>query len=68
MSRIDEIDRNHTKEEMYEMGMEFRYGGCTVVQMPETAIKYFKKAAERGHIQAQYELIEWYNAAALQKE
>ena len=68
MSRIDEVNRNHTKEEMYELGLEFRDGmngedtdsKCCVVQMPTTAIKYFTKAAERGHVLAQYELAVMY--------
>ena len=60
MSRIDEIDKNHTKYEMYEMGREYLDGmngsdGETVT-MPTTAIKYFTKAAERGHVDAQYDL------------
>jgi len=68
MSRIDEINRNRTKEEMFEMGMEYRYGmdgtsddgSGRIVQMPTTAIKYLTKAAERGHVQAQYELALMY--------
>ena len=79
MSRIDEIDKYHTAEEMYLLGRKYLDGEA--VRMPSTAIKYFIKAGERGHVQAQYELgfmyengigsgidiekaIEWYTAAA----
>ena len=60
MSRIDEIDRNHTKEEMYELGKEYRDGMNEKVVMPTMAIKYFIKAGERGHIEAQYDLAFMY--------
>jgi len=60
MGRVDEFNRNHTKEEMYEMGIEFRDGTSATVKMPTTAIKYLTKAAERGHVQAQYELAFMY--------
>ena len=60
MSRIDEINRNHTKEEMYELGKEFRDGTNGNVVMPTTAIKYFIKAGERGHVDAQYDLAFMY--------
>ena len=55
MSRIDEIDRYHTKEEMYDLGKEYRDGTNGKVVMPTTAIKYFIKAGERGHVDAQYD-------------
>ena len=60
MDRIDEIDRNHAREEMYELGREYRDGINGKVVMPTTAIKYFIKAGERGHIEAQYDLAFMY--------
>ena len=68
MSRIDEIANNRSDDELYNIGLEYRDGlngynedgGCEVVQMPETAIKYFTKAAERGHILSKYELAVMY--------
>jgi len=64
MSRIDEIGRNRTAQEMYELGREYLDGmngysddgSSKTVFMPSTAIKYFIKAAERGHAEAQFEL------------
>jgi TPR repeat protein len=64
MSRIDEIAKYRTKDEMYEIGKEYLDGmdgvyddgTDAVVQMPTTALKYFTKAAEQGHVEAQFEL------------
>ena len=60
MSRIDEINSCHTKEEMYKLGKEHRDGTNGKVVMPTTAIKYFIKAGERGHVDAQYDLAFMY--------
>ncbi|MDR0502198.1 MAG: sel1 repeat family protein [Treponema sp.] len=68
MSRIDEIDSNHSAEEMYELGREYLDGmngysddgSSETVTMPSTAIKYFAKAAQRGHVEAQFELARMY--------
>jgi len=58
MSRMDEIARNLTKEQLYERGAEFRLNGSKYLRipMPDAAIEFFLKAGERGHVEAQYAL------------
>ena len=61
MSRMDEIASMYTAEELYEFGKEYRDGNAEKgfplnIPDPERAIKYFKKAAEKGHIEAGFAL------------
>jgi len=58
MTRMDEIARTLTKEQLYERGLEHRFRGNEYLRlpMPDAAIKYFLKAGERGHVEAQYAL------------
>ena len=58
MTRMDEIARNLTKEQLYEKGVEYRLRGSKHLRlpMPDAAIEYFLKAGERGHVEAQYAL------------
>jgi len=58
MTRMDEIARNLSKEQLYERGVEYRFRGNEHLRlpMPDAAIAYFLKAAERGHVEAQYAL------------
>ena len=61
MSRMDEIARNMTAGQLYKRGKDYRDGkvktdGIRSFPDPEMAEKYFEKAAEKGHAEAQKEL------------
>ena len=56
MSRMDEIAMTRTAEELYKLGKEYRDGTKDSLAMPTTAVKYFTKAAEKGHLEAKYDL------------
>ena len=65
MSRIDSIDDVWL---LYEVGMEYFEGmngysddgSSKTVTMPETAMEYFIKAAEKGHAASQLQLAVMY--------
>ena len=56
MTRMEEISRYKSAEEMYQLGKEWRDGTNGKVVMPTTAIKAFIQAGNRGHVEAQYDL------------
>jgi TPR repeat protein len=61
MSRIDEIALYHTADQLYAMGLDFLRGTNGRALMPETAEKYFRAAANKGHAQAR-EMLKKLNA------
>ena len=60
MSRMDEIAAVMSSDELYERGKLLRDSKSELERMPTDAMKYFEKAAEKGHIDARYELARMY--------
>ena len=56
MGRMDEIAAVMSADELYERGKLLRDSKNELERMPTDAVKYFKKAAEKGHVDAKYEL------------
>ena len=59
-SRAGEAAQSMTADELYRYGIDSRDGKNGRIKMPTTAIKYLKAAAEKGHIDARYELARMY--------
>ena len=67
MGRMDEIAGMRTAEELYELAREYRDGNKEKgfplsIPDPERAMKYFKKASEKGHAEAGYDLACMYES------
>ena len=60
MGRADEATQSMTADELYQYGLDSRDGKNGRIKMPTTAVKYLKAAAEKGHIDARYELARMY--------
>ncbi len=47
-------------EEQYKLAQRYHYGYGNTPQNEKEAIKWYRLAAEQGHINAQYQMGEWY--------
>ena len=56
VGRMDEIAAVMSAEELYERGKLLRDSKNILERMPTDAVKYFTKAAEKGHVESKYEL------------
>ena len=56
MSRAEEAAQYMTAEELYQYGRDSRHGTNGRIQMPTTAVKYLKAAADKGSVPAMYDL------------
>ena len=52
MSRMEEIARYHTAEELYETGMDWLNGTNGKMTLHTHAVKWLSAAADKGHPEA----------------